>query len=329
MNDSILVTGGAGYIGAHVCKALNRAGFLPITFDNLATGSRNAVKWGDFVEGDVRDFDKLVTTIKEYNIKAVVHLAAFISVGESVMDPGKYYENNCYGGLTLLKAMKETGVGNIVFSSTAAVYGIPEQVPISEDAKLAPINPYGFSKYVMEKMLKDFEGAHNIKSVMLRYFNVAGADHDGEIGCEQAKPSNLVPIIMNVLTGKQEALHIFGIDYDTPDGTAIRDYIHVSDLAAAHVKSLEYLFCDKKSNAFNLGTSHGTSVYEVVASAERVTGKKLKITKSGRRAGDPPVLYADAMKANKMLNWQPQYTDIDEITKTAWHWQKLMQSRSS
>lgn len=321
MKKNILVTGGAGYIGSHVCKELSKAGYTPVTYDNLSTGNKHAVKWGDLVEADILDKASLKQAIEQYNIEAVIHLAAFIAVGESVENPGKYYRNNTVGGLTLLEAMDESGINKIVFSSTAAVYGIPKRVPIKENDDLKPINPYGHSKLFMEQMLADYKVARNIDSAILRYFNVAGADPDGEIGCEHKSPNNLIPIIMNVLSGKKEQLEIYGDDYDTEDGTAIRDYIHVSDLAYAHVLALGYLFNNNTCLTLNLGTGKGQSVQDVVKSTEKVSGKKVNVKNSPRRAGDPPKLFANASKANEILGWKAKYNDLDIITKTAWQWQ--------
>ncbi|MDB2414992.1 UDP-glucose 4-epimerase GalE [Rickettsiales bacterium] len=319
---SILVTGGAGYIGSHICKALKLSGYNPVTYDNLVTGNAHAVKWGPLENGDVLDRDRLIEVIKKYDTKAVIHLAAYIAVGESVENPGKYYKNNVMGGLSLLEAMCKTDMDKIIFSSTAAVYGIPEIVPLTEESKTLPINPYGFSKFAVEHMLQDYKISHDLKSVILRYFNVAGADPESEIGCEHKKPNNLIPILMNVQSQKQDYLQIFGNDYQTEDGTAVRDYIHVSDLADAHILALEYLINDGDNEIFNLGTGKGRSVAEVVDSVKRVTGKDVPIKNAPRRAGDPPILFADASKANNILKWQPKHTDLDSIIKTAWDWQK-------
>ena len=326
---SVLVTGGAGYIGSHVCKSLKNSGYNPVVYDNLVTGNKHAIKWGDFEEGDILDKSRLEQVIKKHDIKAIIHMAAYIAVGESVVNPGKYYHNNTMGGLSILESMRSTSIDKIVFSSTAAVYGIPETVPISEECSLKPINPYGFSKYVVEHMLNDYKTSDNIKSVILRYFNVAGADPDTEIGCEHKQPNNLIPILMNVQSGKKDFLEIYGNDYDTPDGTAIRDYIHVSDLAFAHVLSLNHLF-DKGNNLIlNLGTGKGYSVKEVVESVKRATKKEVPIKNANRRAGDPPSLYADSKKANNILKWKPKYSELDFITKTAWNWQKKAEKITS
>lgn len=321
-NKAILVTGGAGYIGSHVCKSLSKAGFDPITYDNLSTGHKHAVKWGDFEEGDILDTENLQRVINKHEIEAVVHMAAFIAVGESVQFPGKYYKNNTMGGLSVIEAMKNCSIDKIVFSSTAAVYGIPEQMPIVEESPIKPINPYGFSKFVVEQMLRDFKVSDNIKSVTLRYFNVAGADPETKIGCEHKNPNNLIPVIMNVLSGKQDYLEVFGTDYDTHDGTAIRDYIHVTDLADAHVLSLNHLFDEGENLTLNLGTGRGHSVKEVVDSVNKVTGKKVATKNALRRAGDPPILYANAQKAQEIIKFKTTYSDLDAITKSAWDWQQ-------
>lgn len=326
-NKNIIVTGGAGYIGSHVCKALKLSGYNPITYDNLSTGNEHAVKWGAFENGDILDSKHLISIIKKYNVQAIVHMAAYIAVGESVTNPAKYYINNTMGGLSVLQAMVESGIDKIVFSSTAAVYGIPDVTPLTENSPTKPINPYGFSKFVVEQMLKDFYVSNAVKSVILRYFNVAGADIDAEIGCEHKQPNNLIPILMNVQSGKQDFIEIFGTDYATPDGTAIRDYIHVADLARAHVLAMDYLFNGGDNTTLNLGTGKGHSVREVIDSVARITGKEVAAKHAPRRAGDPPILFANSSKAADILGWQAEYTELDAITKSAWEWQKKLDSR--
>lgn len=318
---NILVAGGAGYIGSHVCREISRAGYSPIAYDNLVTGFKELVKWGEFENGDVLDAERLSAVMNKYKPAAVVHMAAYIAAGESVKNPAKYYRNNTFGGLALLETMQKCGVKNIVFSSTAAVYGIPAIVPIKEDTPTKPINPYGASKLMVEQMLHDFGVSAGIKYVALRYFNAAGADEDAETGCKHEQPNNLIPILMDVQTGKRDKIEIFGTDYETSDGTAIRDYIHVSDLARAHVKALEYLFADKESTILNLGTGRGYTVREVVQSVEKVTGKKVPYIDSPRRVGDPAILVADSSLAKTVLGWEAEYNNIDDITKTAWQWQ--------
>lgn len=320
-NKTILVTGGAGYIGSHVCKELKSAGYNPVVYDNLVSGFEVAVKWGAFEKGDVLDSARLTEVINKHNPVAVVHMAAYIAAGESVKLPGKYYKNNSFGGLCLLEAMKECGIKNILFSSTAVVYSDPKRIPIDETEATNPINPYGSSKLVMEQFLRDFEISDGIKHVVLRYFNAAGADASGEIGCNHPVPDNLIPILMDLQSGKRKSFQVFGTDYPTHDGTAVRDYIHVSDLAKAHVLALGYLLGGKPSATLNLGTGKGYSVNEVVAAAERVTGKKVPFENAPRRAGDPAILVADSALAKKVLGWEAEYKDIDSIVKTAWNWQ--------
>lgn len=320
-NNTILVTGGAGYIGSHVCKELKISGYNPVAYDNLISGFESAVKWGAFEKGDVLDSTRLQEVITKYKPAAIIHMAAYIAAGESVKLPGKYYHNNSAGGLSLLESMKECGVKNIVFSSTAAVYGIPNYIPIDEKSATQPINPYGSSKLIVEQFLRDFEVSDSIRSVSLRYFNAAGADEAGEIGCDHEVPGNLIPILMDVQSGKRKNIQIFGLDYETTDGTAVRDYIHVSDLARAHVLALEHLLAGKDSVTLNLGTGKGCSVNEVVASVEKITGKTVPREDAPRRAGDPAILVADASLAKEILGWEAEYKDIDYIVKTAWNWQ--------
>ncbi len=322
IQHTILVTGGAGYIGSHVCKALSNAGYQPVAFDNLSTGVRRAVKWGPLEEGDILDKVRLKEVIQKHSVVAVIHMAAFIDVGESVKHPAKYFQNNVVGGLRVIEAMQESKVKHIVFSSTAAVYGMPKTLPVTEKAETLPINPYGRSKLIVEGMLKDFETSDGITHVVLRYFNAAGADTECEIGCDQKKPNNLIPILMDVQQGRRATIEIFGNDYDTPDGTAQRDYIHVQDLAHAHVLALDALLAGKESLTLNLGTGSALSVNEVVASTERITKKKVPSTIAPRRAGDPAILVADPSLAKKKLGWEAKFNDIDSIVKTAWEWEK-------
>lgn len=318
---TILVTGGAGYIGSHTCKALAKAGYNPVVYDNLSNGNKEAVKWGAFEKGDILDPKRLKEVLKKYKPEAIIHFAAYIAAGESVHKPGKYYHNNTFGGLNLIEVAIECGIKKIVFSSTAAVYGIPDKCPIDEKSSTNPINPYGYSKLVVENMLKDFALSDNLQFVALRYFNAAGADIDTEIGCDHKDPNNLVPILMNVQAGKKDHIDVYGNDYDTKDGTCIRDYIHVSDLADAHVKALEFLFNKGKSAILNLGTGNGYSVMEVIDSVARVTGKKVPFKNAPRRAGDPDKLIANPKKALEVLGWKAKYTNIDDITGSAWKWQ--------
>ena len=318
----ILVTGGAGYIGSQTCKALAQSGYEPIVYDNFETGLRAAVKWGPCEEGDIRDTDAIRGVIKKYRPHAIVHFAAYLKVEESVRYPGKYYLNNVGGTVSLLEAMRTTGIDKFVFSSTAAVYGEPQSIPTAEDHPLAPINPYGESKRIVESILPDFEAAHGIGWAALRYFNAAGADPDGELGPNHDPITHLIPVVLRAGLGTGPTLTIFGTDYPTPDGTAIRDYIHVTDLAAAHVAALRYLFENKPSGAFNLGMGKGYSVREVVEAATGILGKAIPFIEGERRAGDPPALFADPTKANRDLNWTPRYSDLETIVRTAAEWER-------
>ncbi|MGD8263581.1 MAG: UDP-glucose 4-epimerase GalE, partial [Desulfobacterales bacterium] len=272
MRNPILVTGGAGYIGAHACKALSKTGYTPITYDNLVYGHRSAVKWGPLEEGDISDRQRLESVIDKYKPMAVMHFAAYAYVGESVDNPSKYYHNNVAGSLTLLETMRQCGIDKIIFSSTCATYGMPEQIPITEDHPQNPINPYGRSKLMIEWMLDDFAHAYGLKYVSLRYFNAAGANPDAEIGENHDPETHLIPLVLDVALGRRNHLEIFGTDYDTTDGTCIRDYIHVTDLADAHLLALKYLLDGGQRNVFNLGNGNGFSVREVVAAALKITG---------------------------------------------------------
>jgi UDP-glucose-4-epimerase GalE len=320
MVRSILVTGGCGYIGSHTCKALASAGFQPVAFDNLSTGNRWAAGWGPLVEGDIMDRRAVRRALERYQIDAVIHFAAKALVGESMRSPFEYLHDNVSGSVTLLEAMREAGVRHIVISSTCATYGVPQTVPISEMEPQTPVNPYGESKLYVERALIWYERVFGIRSVALRYFNAAGADPDGEIGECHEPETHLIPLVIQAALGLRPAVHIMGTDYPTPDGTCIRDYIHVEDLASAHIKALKYLKRGGRSTALNLGTSRGYSVREVIASVERAGGLPVPVQESGRRAGDPPVLVADARRAQKVLSWRPRYKNLDDIVSTAWQW---------
>jgi len=316
----ILVTGGAGYVGAHACKALAKRGYRPIAYDNLVYGHEAAVKWGPLEIGDIADRARLDAVIAQYRPQALMHFAAFTYVGESVADPGKYYRNNVAGTLSLLEALRDHGIGKMVFSSTAAVYGTPDMVPIGEAAAKAPINPYGLSKWTSEQMIADFGAAHGLRSAVLRYFNAAGADPDGELGECHDPESHLIPLAMQAVTGDGPPLTLFGDDYPTPDGTCIRDYIHVADLANAHVQALEQLDHRDGAEVFNLGAGHGVSVREVLDAVGRAAGKPVPHSIGPRRAGDPAELVSDPGKANRELGWKPAMSDLDTIVDTAWAW---------
>lgn len=317
---AVLVTGGAGYIGSHACKALAQAGYLPVTYDNLVHGHRWAVQWGPMVEGDVGDVELLRKTLSDHSIRAVIHFAGYCYVGESMTAPGKYFQNNAGNTLTLLEAMRGAGVGNIVFSSTCATYGTPVEVPIGEDHPQNPINPYGESKLFVEKMLRWWETAYGLRWMALRYFNAAGADTEGSVGEDHEPETHLIPLAIQAALGERTRLDIYGIDYPTPDGTAVRDYIHVTDLAAAHVCALRALENGVPSTALNLGTGTGHSVREVIAAVERVSGRTVPIVESPRRAGDPPELVARASRAREVLDWHPQCSTLQTIIETAWLW---------
>jgi len=325
--NTVLVTGGAGYIGSHACKALSAAGFLPVTYDSLVTGHEEAVQWGPLEIGDTKDKNRLTDVIGKYAPSAVMHFAAFIAGGESVADPGKYYDNNIVGSLCLLEAMRDHGLEKMVFSSTAAVYGEPSTPTIAENHPKHPINPYGFSKYAVEVMLNDFAVAHNIRSVALRYFNAAGADPDGEIGEGHDPETHLIPIVLEAAGGRRNKVLIFGDDYATPDGTCIRDYIHVADLADAHVKALSYMDKQPGASAFNLGNGEGFSVREIIDMARRVTSRAIRTEIAPAREGDSAILVADFSLAAAKLGWKPRYTSVEDQVSHAWDWLKKDQDR--
>lgn len=321
-NPFILVTGGAGYIGAHACKALAKAGYKPITYDNLVYGHPEAVRWGPLENGDICDREELERVMQKYHPSAVMHFAAYAYVGESVQHPAKYYRNNVAGTLSLLESMKRCSIDKIIFSSTCATYGMPAQIPITEQHPQNPINPYGRSKLIIEWILQDFAAAYGLKFVSLRYFNAAGADPDAEIGEDHHPETHLIPLVLDVALGHSDRVEIFGTDYDTPDGTCIRDYIHVSDLADAHVLALEYLDKGGKSDVFNLGNGNGFSVREVITTAMKITGFNIRCLESERRPGDPSVLIGSSEKIRNNLGWKPSYNSLDTIIDTAWQWHK-------
>lgn len=321
-NPTVLVTGGAGYIGSHACKALARVGYLPVTYDSLIHGHDWAVKWGPLERGDILDRVRLNEVIAAHKPTAIMHFAAFAYVGESVSDPGKYYRNNVAGSLTLLEAARDYGIGQFIFSSTCATYGVPDLLPISEATTQRPINPYGATKLMVERMLGDFGAAHGLRSISLRYFNAAGGDPDGEIGEDHDPETHLIPLLLDAASGRGPHVTIFGTDYETADGTCIRDYVHVADLADAHAKALKALDEGASSNAYNLGSGQGYSVREVVAAVERIVGVRVPVKFGARRPGDPAVLISDISKALQSLRWRPRFTNLDEITRTAWFWRQ-------
>jgi UDP-glucose 4-epimerase len=320
----ILVTGGAGYIGSHIVKALGQRRDEILVYDNLSTGHEWAVLYGRLVKGDLSDKIFLDKIIKEFKPDAVMHFAACIQVEESVREPLKYYRNNTVNTLNLLEVMKENGIKNFIFSSTAAVYGIPEKIPINEDVPLNPINPYGSSKAAVERILNDLSHASDFRYVSLRYFNVAGADPDGRIGQVYKESTHLITRALKTAKGVVETLKIFGTDYPTPDGTCIRDYIHVDDLASAHLLTFDYLLDKGRSRVFNCGYGHGYSVKEVVETVKKITCRNFKTEETERRPGDPPILVADSSRLKSELNWRPMHADLEYIITTAWEWEKRL-----
>lgn len=325
----ILVTGGAGYIGSHVVKALGVRGHEIVVYDNLSTGHAWAVLYGKLVTGDLADKVLLDIVIREFQPEAVIHFAASIQVEESVRNPLAYYSNNVTNTLRLLDVMQKHGVHNLIYSSTAAVYGMPPFMPVEETELLAPINPYGVSKMMGESIMRDLSAASDFRHVAIRYFNVAGADPEGLLGQAYRQPTHLITRGLKTAAGEYPHLAVFGTDYPTPDGTCIRDYIHVSDLAEAHVKALEYLVTYKKSEVVNCGYGHGFSVREVIAAIRRVTGIDFPVVETGRRAGDTPALVAANHKIQALMGWAPLYNDLEFIIGTAWRWEQYMQEQSA
>ena len=323
MGEAILVTGGAGYIGSHVCKALAQAGFLPITYDNLSTGHAYAVKWGPFVQADLADVAVLRQTFEKFRPKAVLHFAASALVIESICDPGKYYRNNLTSSIALLEAMRDFQVPYLIFSSTCATYGQPQYFPLNEAHPQLPINPYGKSKLMVEEMIKDFETAHGICSGILRYFNIAGADLETEIGENHEPETHIVPNVIQAALGLKEEVVVYGTDFPSPDGSAVRDYIHVVDLAHAHVAALKTLLESKKSFCVNLGTGHGYSVLEVIDAVQTFCGKEINVKLLMKREGEPSHLTADYSLAKKLLGWQPTL-GLPEMIASAWKWHKFL-----
>ena len=319
-SSAVLVLGGAGYIGSHTCKALACAGFQPVCFDNLTLGHRDFVRWGPLVTGEIADADAIYQACQSYNVVAAIHFAAFASVGESVEYPAKYYQNNVAGTLGLLTGLLRAGVTKMVFSSSCAVYGNPAEQPINENTRPMPVNPYGMSKLMIEHVLSDYDRAYYLRSMALRYFNACGADPDSELGELRDAETHLIPRAMLRLQGHLDAFSVFGADYPTPDGTAIRDYIHVTDLAEGHVLALRYLLNGGQSTVINLGTGRGHSVHQVLDEISKVTGRAIPAAIGHRRPGDPPVLIADPARASEVLGFCPKYSDLSTIIRSAWSW---------
>ena len=319
--NTILVTGGAGYIGSYVTRYLLDRGCSVLVLDNLSNGYADAVPEGLLVRGEIGDAALLDRLLSAQQIDSVMNFASFIEVGESVSEPAKYYRNNVGQTTVLLEAMARHDVRNFVFSSTAAIFGNPVRVPIDEEHRQAPINPYGRSKWLIEQMLPDYDRAHGLHSICLRYFNAAGADPEGRLGERHDPETHLVPLVLQAASGRRESISIFGTDYDTPDGTCVRDYIHIHDLAQAHWLALENLRKGGESGAFNLGNGNGFSIREVIDAAKRVTGRDFAVVEAARRPGDPAVLVADSTRARAVLGWQPEYSDLSRIIQHAWQWE--------
>ena len=317
---AVLICGGAGYIGSHTNKLLSQQGYDTVIFDNLVYGHKEAVKWGTFIWGDLKNQKEIEAVFQKYPIDAVFHFAAYAYVGESVQEPEKYYYNNVVNTLNLLHVMKKHHCDKIIFSSTCATYGEPEKVPITEDMPQKPINPYGETKLTVERIFRDYEKAYGLKYVVLRYFNAAGADPDGEIGESHNPETHIIPLVLDAASGKRPDIKVFGTDYPTPDGSCVRDYIHVTDLAQAHLQALQYLERGGESDCFNLGNEKGTSVLEIISAVKRVTGRDFTVAPSPRRPGDPAVLVGSSEKAKAVLGWKPEYADIDTIVRHAWEW---------
>lgn len=318
----ILVVGGAGYIGSHMVKMLGSLDHQIVVFDNLSSGYREAVLTGDFIEADLANKQQLDNLFASIKFDAVMHFASFIEVGESVREPAKYYQNNVCNTQNLLDAMVKHGVKNFVFSSTAAIFGEPKYSPIDEVHPKNPVNPYGRSKLMVEHMLEDYDTAYSLKSAALRYFNASGADPGGELGERHNPETHLIPLVLQAASGRRESISVFGQDYETSDGSCVRDYIHVNDLCAAHLLALEKLRNDDKSLRYNLGNGHGFSVKQVIETAKKVTGESISVNYADRRAGDPAELVADATLAKQELGWQPKYSDLEQIVASAWRWEK-------
>lgn len=318
----ILVVGGAGYIGSHMVKYLSRAGYRVVVLDNLSTGHADAARYGELIVGDMADTERLEQLFRAHRFDAVMHFAAFSLVGESVSDPGKYYRNNVANTLNLLDVMVRHRVNHFVFSSTAATFGEPQTERIDESHPQTPINPYGHSKLMVERILADYDAAYGLKSVCLRYFNAAGADPEGELGERHDPETHLIPLVLQAASGRRSQIHVFGTDYDTPDGSCLRDFIHVQDLCSAHLLALRWLQKNQQSQQFNLGNGDGYSVLEVIETARGVTGKKIPVLIGDRRAGDPDRLIADSALANQELGWEPEFPALADMITHAWRWER-------
>jgi len=320
--DAVLVVGGAGYIGSYMCKLLSQNGYLPVVLDNFSMGHRQAARWGQVYEGDMADGAVIDAIFGRHQIQAVMHFAAFAYVGESVANPGKYYENNVVQTIKLLNLLVRHKVCRFIFSSTCATYGEPKQIPITEDHPQVPINPYGRSKRMVEQILDDFSHAHGLRSVVLRYFNAAGADPDGQVGEDHRPETHLIPLVLETALGQRQSVDVYGDDYPTADGTCVRDYIHIHDLAQAHLLALEKLLGGFVGDSFNLGNGTGYSVLDVIETARRVTGKPITLNRCARRRGDPAVLVGSSEKAVNDLGWKQHYCDLSRIIDTAWNWHR-------
>ncbi|PKM98986.1 MAG: UDP-glucose 4-epimerase GalE [Elusimicrobia bacterium HGW-Elusimicrobia-3] len=320
--EKIAVIGGAGYIGSHVCKLLKQSGYSPVVFDNLSTGHRRLVRWGEFFKGDLGSISDLLRFFKKHKVRAVMHFSAFAYVGESVDNPAKYYLNNVANTINLLNAMRNAGVNRFVFSSSCAVYGEPVALPMRENMPFNPISPYGRTKKIVEEMLVDYNAAYGLKFTALRYFNAAGADPDGETGELHCPETHLIPLVLDAAAGRRPYIKVFGGNYKTPDGTCLRDYVHVADLAQAHLLALRCLERGEGGGAFNLGNGNGFSVLEVIEMAEKVTGLKIPVKMVPRRAGDPAALVASSLRIQRNLGWKPQYNSLETIIRHAWAWHR-------
>lgn len=328
MNNTVLVAGGAGYVGSHVCLALSQAGFRPVVYDNLSNGHAAFVQWGELETGDIRDAARLDAVIAKHKPVAVLHFAALIEVGESVKEPGRFYENNVAGAITLIEAARRGGIEVMVFSSTCATYGDPVRLPMDETHPQAPLNPYGRTKLMVEQALADYSTYAGFRSVCLRYFNAAGADEEGRIGERHYPETHAIPLALQTALGQRQGFKLFGDDYDTRDGTAVRDYIHVMDLADAHVRALKYLLDGGETTVFNLGTGTGTTVKELIDTIRRTTNQPFPVETVGRRAGDAPCLVANNSRAREVLGWAPTRT-LDDIVRTAWRWHAAERDRQA